>query len=364
MSAPDDPMTGSTREPFDPESDDRPARATQWFLRTHSEGARVEDLPEFKRWIDDDPRNAVAYRQVAETWADIGSHATAPEIMAGRRNALDDARRAAHRRWSVRGWSTPLARAAGIAIMLIGAALFFYWQHGVYTTGIGEQRALRLDDGSLVTLDAKSRVRVAYSDSARLLKLERGRARFEVARDPLRPFRVQAGDQWIVAHGTEFNVERVAGTVLVTLLEGRVAVTGIEAGPRHAIAQIAGESAPATATTAAASPQGIIELTAGQGLHVRANGSATLLPKIDVERATAWQSGKLFFDNEPLASAVERVNRYSKLQIEVSPAVADVRVSGVFKAGDGEAFIEAVAAYFPVQVERSGASAIYLAAQQ
>lgn len=364
MSAPDDAMTDSTGKPFDPESDDRLARATQWFLRTHSDGARVEDLPEFKRWVDSDPRNAVAYRQVAGTWADIGSHATAPEIMAGRRNALDDARRAAHRRWSVRGWFSPLARAAAVAVVLIGAALIFYLQHGVYTTGIGEQRALRLDDGSLVTLDAKSRLRVAYSDSARLLKLDRGRARFEVARDPLRPFRVQAGDQWIVAHGTEFNVERVAGTVLVTLLEGRVAVTGVEAGQSHAIAQIAGESAPATATTAAASSQGgIVELTAGQGLHVRSNGSATLLPKIDVERATAWQSGKLFFDNEPLESAVERVNRYSKLQIEVSPAVADMRVSGVFKAGDAEAFVEAVSAYFPVQVERSGASAIYLAAQ-
>lgn len=363
MSAPQD----STRDsmPFAPDSDDRLAQATQWFLRIHSEAARVEDLPEFKRWIDSDPQNELAYRQVSATWADLGSHAAAPEIMVGRRNALDDARLAARRRWSVRGWFTShLAQAASIAVVLIGAALYFYLQQGVYTTGIGEQRALRLDDGSLVTLDAKSQVRVAYGDSERLLTLERGRARFEVARDPLRPFRVQAGNQKIVAHGTQFNVERVGGTVLVTLLEGRVAVSGVEAAPAPTAAPAAvTEAMPARPTVAKTPVKGVIELTAGQGLSVRANGSATVVPQIDVERATAWQSGKLFFDNEPLASAVERVNRYSKLQIEVSPAVADVAVSGVFKAGDADAFVEAISTYFPVHVERTGTSGIQLTAE-
>lgn len=337
-----------------PNSDDRLEQATQWFLRVRSEAASVEDLPEFKRWIDSDPRNELAYRKVAATWEGIGSHAAAPQIMVARRNALDDARRAASRRWSVREWfSRELALAASICVVLLGAALYFYLQQGVYATGIAEQRALRLDDGSLVTLDAKSRVRVAYGDGVRLLVLERGRARFDVARDPVRPFRVQAGDQTIVAHGTQFSVERVAGTVLVTLLEGRVAVTGIATAPGSA-------TAPVPEQKLLAPP--VIELTAGQGLQVRANGRATVVPQIDVQRASAWQSGRLVFDNEPLASAAERVNRYSKLQIEVSSSVADVAVSGMFTAGDANAFVEAISTYFPVQVERTGASGIYLTA--
>lgn len=85
-----------------------------------------------------------------------------------------------------------------------------------------------------------------------------------------------------------------------------------------------------------------------------------MLPRIDLARATAWQSGKLFFDNEPLATAAERVNRYSPLRIEVDPSVAGVGVSGVFNAGDSNAFIEAISTYFPVQVDRTGASRIYL----
>lgn len=339
----------------DLESDDRLEQATQWFLRVRSEDARVEDLPELKRWIDSDPRNELAYRQVAAAWTGIGAHAAAPEIMVARRNALDDAHRAASGRWSVRGWfSRHVALAASICVVLLGTALYLYLQQGVYSTGIGEQRALRLDDGSVVTLDAKSRVRVAYTGGVRLLMLERGRARFDVARDPVRPFRVQAGDQTIVAHGTQFNVERVANTVLVTLLEGRIAVTGIATASKPASTQSPLE--PATVATP------VVELTAGQGLQVRADGRATMVPKIDVEQATAWQSGKLFFDNEPLASAAERVNRYSKLQIEVSPSVANLEVSGVFTAGDADAFVEAVSTYFPLRSERTGASGIQLTA--
>lgn len=338
-----------------PDSDDRLEQATQWFLRVRSEDARVEDLPELKRWIDSDPRNELAYRQVAAAWAGIGMHAAAPEIMIARRNALDDARRAASRRWSVREWlSRHAALAASLVVALIGTALYFYLQQGVYSTGIGERRTLRLDDGSQVTLDAKSRVRVAYGDGVRLLMLERGRARFDVARDPVRPFRVQAGDQSIVAHGTQFDVERVADTVLVTLLEGRVAVTGIATTSAPA----ATPSAPDEKALAAP----VVELTAGQGLTVRANGRATMVPKIDVQRATAWQSGRLFFDSEPLASAAERVNRYSKLQIEVSPSVANLAVSGVFTAGDANAFVEAISTYFPVRIERKGAAEIQLTA--
>lgn len=346
------------------DSDQRLEQATYWFMRVRSDAARVGDLSEFKCWIDSDPRNELAYRQVAVAWAGIGTHATAPEIMAARRNALDDAHRAASRRGSVLVWlSRHVALAASISAMLLGAVLYFYLQQGVYTTGIGEQRALRLDDGSLVTLDAKSRVRVAYTDSERLLMLERGRARFDVARDPVRPFRVQAGEQTIVAHGTQFDVERVSGSVLVTLLEGRVAITGIGTGPDPVAMRTGATDARALPSPGVTPPvPSVIELTAGQGLQVRANGHATVVPKIDMQRATGWQDGRLFFDNEPLASAVERVNRYSKLQIEVSPSVADVSVSGVFTAGDANAFVEAISTYFPVRAEHTGVSQILLTA--
>jgi transmembrane sensor len=356
-------------------------QATRWFLRVRSESAQAEEFAAFKHWLDSDPCNGLAYQQVAATWGAVGTFSSAPEIVVGRRDALDDAQRAAGGRWFAR-WSRSRYRAtsrhmatsrfmvlaASVVLAVVGLLMWQYLLRGVYATDVGERRVLTLEDGSVVTLDARSRVRVRFDQNQRTLSLERGQARFDVARDPTRPFRVRAGAQTVVALGTQFNVELLADNVLVAMIEGRVAVTGVDAAvasaaqssARTSMREIHGLEKHEPGVTAHAQP---IELKAGEGIRVRADGQATVLPAIDVARATAWQSGKMFFDNEPLGRAAERVNRYSKLVVEVDPAVADVAVSGVFNAGDSNAFVEAISTYFPIEVRRIGASRVQLSAR-
>lgn len=369
---------GALAEPTDTQLEE----ATKWFLRVRSEAAQVEDLPALKNWLELDPLHKLAYRQVTSTWSTVGTLASAPEVMMGRRDALDDARRAARRRWSVRrGLSRYIALAASVVVATLGVLAWTYAQRGVYATEVGERRALTLDDGSVVTLDAKSRVRVQYETTQRVIALERGQARFDVAKDPTRPFRVNAGDQTVIALGTQFNVELVAGNVLVSMIEGHVAVTGIDSAADSLTSQQRRLSAndgdkatsapqklesttPAGGSGQFASHARIVELKAGEGLRIRSDGRAVVLPKIDVDRAIAWQSGKMFFDNEPLGNAAERINRYSQLQIDVDASVEDVNISGVFNAGDSNAFVEAITTYFPVQIDRPSASKIYLIAKK
>jgi transmembrane sensor len=65
--------------------------------------------------------------------------------------------------------------------------------------------------------------------------------------------------------------------------------------------------------------------------------------------SNAWEEGQLEFVNEPLNLAVERVNRYSsKIHIVTTAEAANVRISGVFTAGDTETFIGGVTGAFPV----------------
>jgi transmembrane sensor len=80
-----------------------------------------------------------------------------------------------------------------------------------------------------------------------------------------------------------------------------------------------------------------------------------MVSQVDVERSLSWEEGQLSFDSEPLASAVERFNRYAREPLAVGdPASANVRVNGVFNAGDTEAFVEGVTALHPVRAVRSG----------
>jgi len=95
-----------------------------------------------------------------------------------------------------------------VLVSAIGGWVWWSRAHaGVYSTGVGERRTLTLADGSVVTLDARSRIQVKYRDRERLIDLDQGQARFDVAKDPARPFRVSAaGRETVLAFGTQFNV--------------------------------------------------------------------------------------------------------------------------------------------------------------
>jgi transmembrane sensor len=272
--------------------------------------------------------------------------------MLGRQQAMEDARRARarpQRRWPrVRAWQ---ALAAGVVAALL---LFVLWQINgprgeLYETGVGDRRVLTLADGSIVNLDARSRLRVSLQKDVRSIDLEAGQASFEVTKDPTRPFRVRAGEHTVIALGTEFNVEIVRTTLRVTLLEGRVAVVE-DSGAGDSEAH--GERPPD------------IELTPGQQLIADGQHKPQVRSDVDLGQATAWQNGKLFFNDEPLADAAERMNRYAPVQIDVDPAIDRIGISGVFKAGDTDSFMDAVTTYFPVQAERTQDNHIRLAARR
>jgi transmembrane sensor len=338
--------------------DERLERAVEWFLRVRSEDASVEDLPELQRWIESDPENALAYQQVSSAWRTVGEYASAPGIVIGRRDALEDSHRAGrHGSGSLLKAGRWVAAACfGLVALGTGAWWVFSPHWTEYSTPLSEQRTVTLADASVIVLDAQSRVRVRYTDKERAIALVEGQARFSVAKDPLRPFRVRARDQTVVALGTQFDVELISKTVLVTLIEGHVAVGGVTSHPPPAAGS-------ATNTSAAARTPGqqvVVELTAGEGLRVHDDGRAVLLSNVDLTRATAWQKGRVFFDNEPLSAAVERINRYARQQVKVDPSVAAVGISGVFNSGDTDAFIEAVTTYFPVEAIRNRGTTIYL----
>jgi transmembrane sensor len=89
-----------------------------------------------------------------------------------------------------------------------------------------EARTLRLADGSTATpLDATSEIAVADPAAEHLgLTLARGRARFQVTRNPARSFVVRAGGVTVTVIGTVFTVERVADRVGVSVERGTVRV--------------------------------------------------------------------------------------------------------------------------------------------
>jgi transmembrane sensor len=88
-------------------------------------------------------------------------------------------------------------------------------------------------------------------------------------------------------------------------------------------------------------------LTAGEQLRA-APDSVPVVTTVDVSRAVAWESGHLVFSDEPLSSVVARINRYAIRPVEVDPDIGKLRISGVFRTGDLDTFVDTVTRYLPV----------------
>jgi transmembrane sensor len=310
------------------------------------------DQSALERRIAGDREYAAAYARAQESWAALDTHAESAEVMRYREEAIAYARRSNGRRWfkahtdARRSWRTA---AAGVGVaLLLGVA----WQlspygyaPGQYLTVIGEQKVVDLEDHSRIVLDAATRLRVRFTPDARIVELQDGQAQFSVAKDPTRPFKVKAGGQIIVAVGTEFTVEYVDSQVHVAMMEGKVAVVPT-AAPSSVSADASGEG---------------ISLIAGEELHVSRDGRSIVTPKADLEAATAWRKGKVIIRSEPLRDAVQRMNRYSRLQIRIDDAaLAAKQISGVFEAGDTQGFLNAIQRYLPVEADYADSRTVNL----
>ncbi|HUE79614.1 MAG TPA: FecR domain-containing protein [Sphingomicrobium sp.] len=329
----------------------REEQAGDWCVRLASNTMSREDEAQFDAWLAGDPANSACFDKALKVWHSLHAVADSPEMIGRRADALEALRRANRERWSRKvanrlRW--PLAMAASFALVLVSSLLVLVDGPDSYETAIGERRTFVLADGSRMSLDAATKVAVDYESNHRELVLLAGRAKFDVVKDSSRPFTVTAGDRTVVATGTAFSVEMLKENVHVIVYEGRVAVVKDRKPPIGELRNL----------TSSATPS-IAELTPGRELVAARDGPQVQFAQADVARTLAWEGGQLNFVDEPLSSAVERLNRYEERKLVIGDRrAAAIPINGVFNAGDSEAFVDALTTAFPVQVRQRGAEIV------
>ncbi|MBF7015283.1 FecR domain-containing protein (plasmid) [Novosphingobium resinovorum] len=311
---------------------DRDEQAALWCLEL-AEGELSPALREkLDAWLAK-PDNHDAFQRAAAVWDMTEAIASMPEVLHMRSGAIDRYREATLRRWKkpprIRWWVAgilaPLgAAAAGMAFWLAGP------ESKVFDTGIGETQVAMLDDGSRLSLDGDSSVQATFGDQRRALVLEKGRARFDVAHNPLRPFTVSVGDKLVVATGTSFSVEKLGAQVHVVLYQGRVAILRNVAEGAEGTAKLDLQRSDEEF------------LSPGQELTMPARGNGAQQIS-SIETGASWGKGQVSFDDIALPLAVERMNRYSKEPLVIADeAAGTVRVTGVFETSDNRGFLDAL----------------------
>lgn len=336
------------------------------FLQRRDTGDWTEaDEAEFSAWIESSTAHRVVYLRTEAAWEAMGrlkalgaglppKQVPSPEVIsaAASPNLADRApeHSSVESRKAIRSRSYKPAAVAASLVAAVGLVLWGYpvWFRGErYATPTGGLASVPLEDGSHIILNTASQIRVVLSATERHVDLTQGEAFFEVAKDPKRPFVVQAQHTRIIAMGTQFSVRREGeDQVQVLVTEGKVRIAG-PAPPSAAT-----DAAPSSQAPSTASAQTTF-LTAGEVGHVGRDGVMVRdEPASQAEEALAWRDGYLVFRNTSLADAVAEFNRYSVRQIVVEdPAVAKIPLTGKFRATNSDAFIHLLEQTFSIQAQ-------------
>ncbi len=300
-------------------------RAAEWFLRLHAHDLNVAERFAYLQWLKASPVHigetllicrlySILYPMKTERlFSNQEDEVTNVIDLSTREPAVAAVRERSG--WYVRAFAVVVAVAV---VIFSGTLARRYWLEPTIDTQAGEWHSLTLDDGSSVSVGPRTQLQDEFGKSQRLLLLTRGEALFQVAKDPARPFIVDAGRAVIRATGTRFAVERRQHDVVVTVEEGTVLVGN----------GVAGANA--------------VSLTAAEQVTV----SDTWPPAIEHVNAAselAWANRRLVFERDTIAAAAEQFNRRNSVQIVVDPALASEQVRGGFHADDPVSFAESLA---------------------
>jgi len=303
--------------------------AADWFARRRSGQMTAHELREMQAWLDADLENDTAFQRVAQTWESARDVASDPEILAIRERARNN-HPARVRRLKVAGLgfaslaSLALATWFGSSDVVLQDLFTRPYTENIRTV-VGEIKTVKLPDGSIVSLDTDTVIRVRETGARRSIALMRGQAYFRVAKDASRPFVVSAHGNDVTATGTMFDVRVDPDRFRVTLIEGRVIV-----------------GAPG-----ATSEDQRTAMIAGWQLTSWKNGERTLKPMSLASEAhqLGWMDGRLTFIATPIGKVAAEMNRYSAKKIIVKPPVNEIPIDGVFRTGDVDGFVKLVTTY-------------------
>lgn len=323
--------TGSRREAV------RQAAAL-WVVRLDDPSCSDADRAAFEAWRGDSHENEAAFEREAAAWARLDRvRALRPGLERPDRDLLAPERRLTLPKLSQSPWARGMAAAAAVAVTVAGVMTF--GGGTAYATAIGERRVVVLSDNSRIELNTDSKVVVRYRSGVREVKLIRGEAVFEAARDA-RPFVIKAADAVMQADAaTEMAVRLRSDGAAVTVKRGAVDL----------------DPAPTERKDELRLKAGVTAIYSSAGSRSRAVSDS------EIDRALAWRQGAIALNGQSLDQAVAEFNRYNRQQISIAdPSISGLRLAGYFQTTEPKSFVTAVTSAFPVRASEGTDGAIRL----
>ncbi|MFC4314930.1 FecR family protein [Steroidobacter flavus] len=341
--------------------------AAEWFVRLRDDRLGTRNRERNVRWLKQSPTHIAELLRIQQVYQALraakvvnrsprasGQEASNIIELEARREAepppfdllLDEPARP---RRPFQAWKIAAAVACLSVSFFMGFMAKVAWLDRTIETELGEWRTVSLTDGTRVRIAPDSKLKVAFGDDHRTIRLIHGEAMFDVAKDRTRPFYVESEMIGVLAVGTEFRVSRLGGKDVVAVTEGSVA---LYRDGRDAI-----RGAVAVAPAQLAEATGGVAVAAGEQVSTTRSSRARPVAKekVNFDYEQAWSEGWLVYENKTVAEVASDFNRLNRMKIVITePSIAARRLAFFrVSATDPESFVEALATVSDITIVRT-----------
>lgn len=336
--------------------------ASEWCVVMHDTEVDLPTRKMFVDWLLRSPEHIREFLEMARLWEvssyidesnkiDIEALIKDVELdetiikFRGRGAKLEknvEKRRVPGFRWM---YAASFVLAIGLMGLFFSVQEFHFFDGIEYQTGKGEQLSVVLSDDSVVYLNTASKLTVEMLEDERWVHLIEGEVYFDISHDEDRPFLVQSREAVVKVLGTKFNVRRKEADTTVSVVEGKVSVSARNDRDYLPIADLGIDKN--DHDIAATS----VRLKKGQQTSVAKNAEKLEPKVVDTEKIIAWRERRLIFESEPLANVIDEFNRYNSLSLKINDrSIAELKISGTFKADSPKSLIDYLEKYEGVEI--------------
>lgn len=294
------------------------AEAARWLAVMHSGEIDPHREAEFIEWQGRSPEHARCVAQLNERLGFIHASALRDLSTNQLQRVLSEP---SIRRNFLRGTFTVGVTAIAALLLSRLGSTGFRWPGDLYT-GIGERSKFELADGSNLTLNAASRVTLQLADRQRALQLHTGELVLDV-RDEPQPFLIEVSGARIQANRRRLLLRHEPEGCYVVALENELLLQSAKGWE-----------------------------TLGKGRWARIGASRVWETGIATSGDTLWLRGLLEADARPLRDVIDALRPYRQGVMQLSSAVADVRISGLLPLDDSDHALAMLASIAPIKVTR------------
>lgn len=315
-------------------------QAREWLTYLYSGETTQEKHDEFIMWINISNANRQAFTQSYKVWQTIGVTDSALEWL--EQYAIRESVKLSSKK--------PKNIFTQSAIWLSGiaaSALFLFVNFAfdasevlkvtapeiVFTSPIGENRTIILNDGTSVTLAGNTSISVNINPYERRIFLRKGSAYFDVNQDPARIFSVSAQHTEVRVRGTAFEVEYSTDNELkISVQRGMVDVADL---PKYG-----------------GQDEKVVQLQSNEQLRADINGKfINGITHFNPKTEFAWLNARLIYDNIPLKDVIVDINRYITKPVIISDdSINNLPITASFTFDQIDSVLAGLAGAYPIKL--------------